>query len=83
MSGPVKRVTHTFPIPREVRPYMEGNSTEVTWSFIDPTDALVRLLVNSPCRFVIVTLQCHILHISRNIFTSLRAICLWSRSSES
>jgi hypothetical protein len=48
MSGPVKRVTHTFPIPREVRPYMEGNSTEVTWSFIDPTDALVRLLVNSP-----------------------------------
>ena len=48
MSGPVKRVTHTFPSPREVRPYMEGNSTEVTWSFIDPTDALVRLLVNSP-----------------------------------
>ena len=48
MSGPVKRVTHTYPITREVRAYMEGNPTEVTWTFIDPTDALVRLLVASP-----------------------------------
>ncbi len=48
MSGPVKRVTHNFPIPREVRAYLQGNPMEVTWSFIDPTDALVRLLVASP-----------------------------------
>ena len=48
MSGSVKRVRHTFPIPLEVREYMSGNMEEISWTFIDPTDALVRMLVLSP-----------------------------------
>ena len=48
MSGVVKRERHTFPIPLEVRQYMTGNVEEITWSFINPTDALVRMLVLSP-----------------------------------
>ncbi len=48
MSGVVKRVQHKYPVPPEVRQYMQGNVEEVTWSFIDPTDALVRMLVLSP-----------------------------------
>jgi hypothetical protein len=48
MSGNVKRIRHTFPIPLEVRDYISGNMQEISWSFIDPTDALVRMLVLSP-----------------------------------
>ena len=48
MSGVVKRVQHKYIVPPEVRQYMQGNVEEVTWSFIDPTDALVRMLVLSP-----------------------------------
>ena len=48
MSGVVKRERHTFPVPLEVRQYMTGNVEEITWSFINPTDALVRMLVLSP-----------------------------------
>ena len=48
MSGVVKRVQHKYIVPLEVRQYMQGNVEEVTWSFIDPTDALIRMLVLSP-----------------------------------
>ena len=48
MSGVVKRERNTFPIPLELRQYMTGNVEEITWSFINPTDALVRMLVLSP-----------------------------------
>ena len=48
MSGGVKRVQHKYTVPPEVRQYLQGNVEEITWSFIDPTDALVRMLVLSP-----------------------------------
>ena len=48
MTGNVKRVNHSFVVPREVQKYMAKPVNEIIFSFIDPTDALVRLLVMSP-----------------------------------
>jgi hypothetical protein len=48
MTDNVKRVHHYFPVPREVKKYMANPVDEIHFSFIDPTDALVRLLVMSP-----------------------------------
>ncbi len=48
MTDNVKRVTHSFIVPREVKKYMANPVDEILFSFIDPTDALVRLLVMSP-----------------------------------
>ena len=48
MTDNVKRVHHSFVVPREVKKYMANPVDEILFSFIDPTDALVRLLVMSP-----------------------------------
>ncbi len=48
MTDNVKRVTHSFIVPRKVKKYMANPVDEILFSFIDPTDALVRLLVMSP-----------------------------------
>ncbi len=48
MTDNVKRVQHSFPVPREVKKYMANPVDEILFTFIDPTDALVRLLVMSP-----------------------------------
>jgi hypothetical protein len=48
MTDNVKRVQHTFPVPREVKKYMANPMDEILFTFVDPTDALVRLLVMSP-----------------------------------
>ena len=48
MTDNVKRVQHSFPVPREVKKYMANPVDEILFTFIDPTEALVRLLVMSP-----------------------------------
>jgi hypothetical protein len=48
MTAEVKRVKHSFTVPREVKKYMSNPVDEIIFSFIDPTEALVRLLVMSP-----------------------------------
>ena len=48
MTDEVKRVKHSYPVPREVKKYMINPVDEIVFSFIDPTEALVRLLVMSP-----------------------------------
>ena len=48
MTDEVKRVKHSYPVPREVKKYMINPVDEIAFSFIDPTEALVRLLVMSP-----------------------------------
>jgi hypothetical protein len=48
MTDNVKRVQHSFPVPREVKKYMASPVDEILFTFIDPTDTLVRLLVMSP-----------------------------------
>jgi hypothetical protein len=48
MTDNVKRVQHSFPVPRDVKKYMANPVDEILFTFIDPTDALVRLLVMSP-----------------------------------
>jgi hypothetical protein len=48
MTDNVKRVKHSVVVPREVQKYMANPVNEILFSFIDPTGALVRLLVMSP-----------------------------------
>ncbi len=48
MTDDVKRVKHVYSVPREVQKYMSTPKTEIVFTFIDPTEALVRLLVMSP-----------------------------------
>jgi hypothetical protein len=48
MTDNVKRVQHSFPVPREAKKYMANPVDEILFTFIDPTEALVRLLVMSP-----------------------------------
>ena len=48
MSGPIARVTHRYPVPRELKRFMAKPKDEIVFTFINPTDALVRLLVMSP-----------------------------------
>ncbi len=48
MTDNLKRVTHSVIVPREVKKYMANPVGEILFSFIDPTDALVRLIVMSP-----------------------------------
>ncbi len=48
MTDNVKRVQHSFPVPSEVKKYMANPVDEILFTFIDPTEALVRLLVMSP-----------------------------------
>ncbi len=48
MTDKVERVEHSYAVPREVKKYMTNPVEEIKFSFIDPTEALVRLLVMSP-----------------------------------
>ena len=48
LSGPMKQVTCTFVVPEEVKPLMCGPINNVRFTFYDPTDILIRLLVLSP-----------------------------------
>ena len=48
MTDKVERVEHLYTVPREVKKYMTNPVEEIKFSFIDPTEALVRLLVMSP-----------------------------------
>ena len=48
LSGPMKRVTCTFVVPEEVKPLMCCPIANVTFTFYDPTDMMIRLLVLSP-----------------------------------
>jgi hypothetical protein len=85
MSGVVKRVEHKYTVPPEVRQYMQGNVEEVTWSFIDPTDALVRMLVLSPLAgtlrvravyFNVNNTVCMIFNVTTNALTQIFVFCL-------
>ena len=48
MTDSVTRVTHVFPVPRDIRKYMTYPKDEIKFCFINPTEALVRLLVMFP-----------------------------------
>ncbi len=48
MNGPIARVTHAYPVPRELKKFMAKPKDDIVFTFINPTDALVRLLVMSP-----------------------------------
>jgi hypothetical protein len=85
MSGVVKRVEHKYTVPPEVRLYMQGNVEEVTWSFIDPTDALVRMLVLSPLAgtqrvgavyFIVNNTVCMIFNVTTNALRHIFVFCL-------
>ena len=48
MSGPFKMASCVFPVPIEVQQLMTKPQEFITFTFFDPTDILVRLLVFSP-----------------------------------
>ena len=48
MSGPLKRKTCVYPIPRDVQELMSTRANSVKFDCLDPTDALARILIMSP-----------------------------------
>ena len=48
MSGPFKKVSCVFPVPLDVQSKMTQPQENITFTFFDPTETLVRLLVFSP-----------------------------------
>jgi hypothetical protein len=48
MSGPLQRKRCVYPIPRDVQELMSTRADSVNFDFLDPTDALARILIMSP-----------------------------------